>query len=748
MFKQIKLNALEDYFKLQKQRKPNSIYFCRLTEYSPSVEIFLQKYMDAVRQNGVYLKGKIANPDERQLSFYEETMGLDFSMTPAFIDQYLQKWLPRLIPIQRHELTNATYEILSEIQALGKTENMLKNAFIKFMCWFYYKFERILNCIGKNIIPKILYIGDISQYELKILRILAYVGCDILLLEYHGDLSYSKLDPQGKYSQLLAIGGSSFPADFNVQKLGQRQQPIHTEIKLEQVEKRIQTNTWISGDIYTDVQRSPNTRGTDLQFYYTVFARVLGVEDKGEYYSTLFKWKLNLEKENRTVFILEQEIPVPTPDEVLKISRKIYRDRSVLLADMQKNIMFPSNLSLQSYVKNAFYEILSPLDIPVQKLLNKSVLLLCWISRYLPKLFQNKNFLNTPIFIFYGICRNTNEADFLRLLSRLPVDVLILNTDLQKKCCLQDPLLFEKRYSESLPISNFPTEINDVQFNTVAFQAENELNSVLYADTGLYRNRQFKKADPILLHTTYEEIFILWKEDAQYRPNFETLEHSVILPTLFAKINGVAGTLDQYWKSITDLISENTIVIRQLPHLKATDTNPIKPYVTSFLKNGKLQIQNIKAHHAYQYTFLREEIQDYIFDKLQQLIDRKIIAGTMTHGIEYTILSVALNLDKQIIRLIQNFDFTKAVPKVVVISTGETICSVEDSILLAYLNALGFDIALFIPTGYQSVELHYTDSLLVEHQIGAYQYDLQIPNFKTQKHNGLSFTSKLFGKGK
>lgn len=43
------------------------------------------------------------------------------------------------------------------MQRAGKTEGMLKNAYIKFMCWLYYKFERIVNLLGENSVPKILY---------------------------------------------------------------------------------------------------------------------------------------------------------------------------------------------------------------------------------------------------------------------------------------------------------------------------------------------------------------------------------------------------------------------------------------------------------------------------------------------------------------------------------------------------------------------------------------------------------------
>lgn len=90
--------------------------------------------------------------------------------------------------------------------------------------------------------------------------------------------------------------------------------------------------------------------------------------------------------------------------------------------------------------------------------------------------------------------------------------------------------------------------------------------------------------------------------------------------------------------------------------------------------------------------FLREPIQDYLLSKLQSLIEQKIIQGTFENGTEYTIISTALNLDKDILRMVQKFDFTKKNPKLIYIITGEAILSLEDTILVAFLNLVGFDI--------------------------------------------------------
>ena len=88
----------------------------------------------------------------------------------------------------------------------GKTENMLRNAYIKFMCWLYYKFERIVNQLGENHIPKILYEGQISNYELMLISILSNAGCDVVLLQYAGDQGYLKTDPGFRSLRQFADG--------------------------------------------------------------------------------------------------------------------------------------------------------------------------------------------------------------------------------------------------------------------------------------------------------------------------------------------------------------------------------------------------------------------------------------------------------------------------------------------------------------------------------------------------------------
>lgn len=117
-----------------------------------------------------------------------------------------------------------------------------------------------------------------------------------------------------------------------------------------------------------------------------------------------------------------------------------------------------------------------------------------------------------------------------------------------------------------------------------------------------------------------------------------------------------------------------------------------------------------------------------MLDKLQLLIDRRLMKGTFEIGTEYTIVATALNLPKDIMRMIQKFDFTKKNPKLIFINTGERMVSLEDSIFAAYLHLIGFDVIFFVPTGYQSFERHFNRNIMEEHQIGDYVYDLQVPD--------------------
>ncbi|MCI8484341.1 MAG: hypothetical protein HFH41_08380 [Lachnospiraceae bacterium] len=757
MFEQKELQNLNDYFLNLENRKEPCVFFYRINGYSQEIKDFIQKYYEAARRTGVVIEGKVPNPDEKNLAYYGEIMGMEFQMSTGFISASLKKWLPRMKDQQREQVSLSIYDTLDRMRREGKNENMLRNAYIKFMCWLYYKFERIVNQLGESQIPKILYQGDISNYELKLMAILSGAGCDILLVQCHGDANYLKLDITSQISrEWKGEDLSPFPEGFSLRQLQE-------EMIKEQNRERLYggkpkfwncTNAWITGKGLEDFRTNIRMRGEDPNLFYNCFCRMNGVEDKLTYLNELFQFQLEVKNSGRKLLILENTIDKPSMEEINGIRRKNYGSQDQMLADLAgSNIKYTANQELQHLMNKSFIDVmLEESKLPgmnLNKLTNKAVYLLCWLKRYQSELFSNWKMPQIGCLIYLGGCKNENEAMFLRFLARLPIDILILNPNLNMTCCLKDSLLYEINYSNSLAVERFPRDNSEIRMGTAAFHAERELDQIMYQDSGIYRNQQYGKANALSLQTMYEEISLLWDQELKYRPNFSTIDGVVNIPVIFAKVSGVKHeSVGEYWSEIRKLVTEDTLVVKQVPYIDGRDVNPVKPHVTEFFKNGKLQKTKIKNHSCYPYGFLRQEIQDHILDKLQLLIDQKIIKGTFENGMEYTIIATVLNMKKEILRMIQKFDFTRKNPKFIYINTTEQVITLEDSILAAFLNLAGFDVVFFVPTGYQSIEQHFNRKIMEEHQIGAYMYDLQPPDFgRIPSNTRQTWRDKIFKRG-
>ena len=187
MFQQARTAQLNDYFRPLSERGGSRVFFCRIAGYGETVAAFLRRYYEAARRSGVIIDGRIPNPTPDNLSYFNEMMGSGFQMDRDFLSQRLKKWLPRMTDGQRDAVVTAMYATLDDMRRAGKNDNMLRNAYMKYMCWLYYKFERIVNVLGGETLPKILYAGDVSHYELQLLTVLSRAGADIVLLECGGD---------------------------------------------------------------------------------------------------------------------------------------------------------------------------------------------------------------------------------------------------------------------------------------------------------------------------------------------------------------------------------------------------------------------------------------------------------------------------------------------------------------------------------------------------------------------------------
>lgn len=761
MFEHKKIRSAEDYFLPLDKRHDRSVFFYRITGYNKIIDDFIKKYYYAAKKNGVVVEGGVSNPTGDNLSFFTEMMGSQFFLDKPFIERSMAKWLPRMRQQARDDMSQSLFRALSSLKNLGKNENVIKNAYIKFMCWLYYRFESIVNRLGDNDVPKLLYEGSIGRYELLLVSMLCSAGCDVVLLQYGGDDDYLSIDSRSLLSNKLALPDMTrFPEGYSLEYLRQQE-------KMQEERRRLYgdmpsvtncTNAWIEGDILEDIKKPPVTRGSDPNLFYNVFGRINGVQDKITYENELYRFYLEIKNGGRTFCVVDNSISIPTADEIAKISKRNYAAKEELLGDMTRQIVCSFDIELQRLMRKAYVDILlesaDEPDMNLNKLTGRAVYLLCWLYRYFDILFNNWHMPFVSLFIYMGGCKNDSEACFLRMLARLPCDVLILVPNLNTRCVLTDKLLFDQSNTQSLSLTAFPTENGGLSMSTAAYHAERELDEIMYTDSGMYRSHQYSKANSVTLRTMYEEIEILWNQELRFRPNFSTVDNMVNMPVLFAKVSGVKdGDAARYWQGIRSLISDDTFVITSAPYIDYNVRNSSGINTTQCFKNGRVQKAAVYGSPYYKYGMLRQETQDYILDKLQLLIDSRIISGTFADGTEYNIVAAVLDMPTEIIRLIQKFDFTKRNPKVIYINTTERPISFVDAVLMAFLNMVGFDVVFYVPTGYQTVERYYAKPVVVEHQVGEYMYDLQIPNLgvpsgTTGRPAKKSWIQKIFKKGK
>ena len=829
MLNRAELTHPEDLFLPLNQRKQGGVYFVRVDGYSVKIADWIWKVHEAAAARGVVIENQISNPDDMQLRYFSDTLGTDFRLDQAFIQTALDKWMPRMSPAKRSEFAAAMTETLAELKRAGKNDNILKNIYIKMMCWLYYRFERLAPFLGTDDAPKILFESrGLTNHEMIFLRMLSGMGADIVLLEPEGEQAYLKQDPESKWSQKHPeLEGGPFPPDFSIKALRKKKQeearqraaqrnpavpgagpgarpgqppvnrpnpmpapgrvppappagrpnpvppgnrpappsaaPPHaapirgagpsrpgvpsptlpgmTRISLEerfpQPARTCCTNAWMQKAEMEQILEAPVTRGADPKLFYNAFIRLAGARDRLTYPNELYQFYQTLLANKRRVVIVDGPIPEAQPEELNKIRRRNYRSPEELIVDLAGNLPSAANVDLQRLIQQAFVRGMkeeAKAETNLNRLTVTAVILLCWIRRYQSDIFQGWKETDVPVFIKMGGCQGRTETAYLRFLSQLPVDVLILAPNLNQPCELKSDRLLDLVYEESLPLETFPKQSGNLQMMSAAASAEQDLTSMLYGgDSGLYRNKQYVQAETITLRTTYDEIFILWDQELKYRPNFSTTDKVANIPVIFAKISGVeGGKIGPYWQKVKLLTEpQEALVFKQFPLTAGQGGNPFQALAVKSIRNERLKRDVIRNDRHYPFALIREEMQEHMLDKLQQMLDQRLIKGTFVNGTEYTVLSTVLNMKKELIRLIQGFDFTKKNPKLVVIHTGDQQATLEDAILLVYLNKIGFDVVLCVPTGFQTIERFMNDNYLVEHQIGDYLYDQVIPDFST-----------------
>ncbi len=321
--------------------------------------------------------------------------------------------------------------------------------------------------------------------------------------------------------------------------------------------------------------------------------------------------------------------------------------------------------------------------------------------------------IEMPKFMWYGDFKKSHQY-FLFYLIKLGCDIVIFQPEGNDLLAgMLDEPYFTQQYPNKSLAEPFPKEKRSRK-TTVAYRASKEIETVLNQEgSGLYKPWQLRDYTPssITLKTTYDELFILGKEIAMIRPDFDVGNGQVKIPSLFAKIQGVSKNRKEYWDRLQSLSQmEHSLLIRQLPFTIQSSSDFRYHYRNALEKDRLISPEKILQSHYWPYSFLPLGLQKGIANAVRRMCEKpglKLLAAENEEDVKIYLFTQAMFMPKMIIQLLEKFDYSQQVPKLIIYNNESTgMFSRPDAALLLLLNQFGVDIILYNPAGHNDIENH------------------------------------------
>jgi hypothetical protein len=337
-----------------------------------------------------------------------------------------------------------------------------------------------------------------------------------------------------------------------------------------------------------------------------------------------------------------------------------------------------------------------------------------------------------PRFLWYGDVKKSHQY-FLFYLMKLGCDLVIFHPEGKDVLSgfIEEPV-FIYRYPKQMPAEPFPQEKRSRK-STVAYRASKEIETILNQEgSGLYKPWQLRDYTPssLTLKTTYDELFILGKEIAMVRPDFMVANGQVKIPSIFAKVQGVSKNRKEYWDRFHSLSqSENSLLIRHLPFTFPSTNDFRFHYRNTLGRDGLLSPERMIQSHYWPYSFLPAGLQSGIANAVKRVCERPFLKPLPMESIEEVKIyqfTQAMFMPKNIIQLLERFDYSQHVPKLIIFNNESTgMLSRSDAALLILLNQFGIDIILYNPAGHNDIENFLDDSLFDIHWLDDVVFNME-----------------------
>lgn len=709
-----------------------------------SFRSFLIDQFVAVQKNGLFFREKLPAATTDEIAKAAQYTAASFDNT-ADIKKALDMWIAaENIPAD----SAAIAEVMA--QAVADCGVNKKNTYFVMLCWLMkYLVQRP---------PAVLFVGSATLRELYFLYMLHAAGVRITLVSYGLDKDFDKLPYKKKI--YLKDGKEKSPLQIDFEKIDLSKEAKLSEMRaaannVAGLVKRIDTSAVM---IFEDVIKDRRSRVIQSGGVYTedgdipiYSAALIGCEEDPVYTNMLVKFKESFAGLKKQLIFIEKPLENPNAEEVRALGSIPRTSTADMIDALAMLIDLKGDKTRTALAQKALRELLNELNTGNQTVvLNYGNKFVTWLYRCTQARKYAVQYEDIPVILYYGDI-SQSEMYFLNFMAQCGFDTVYITPDKSNLNTAVDKNLNGLMQIFQLPQSKesgtYPTKALKAKVATVAYNAERDLDTMLYGgDTGIYRSFQFPNSQSVTLKTTFEEISILWKQDAKFRTGFATSGNLVSVPNIFAKISGVEnGNLSTYWEDVRQKLTTDTLL-----NIKKNNAAP-EPAVDlaayrQFYRNGEYDLEKLKASTVNKFSYLPDRTQDMLLYKLQEtassgfikLQGDELMSSVIYHG---------MNLDKKFMQIIQRFDFTRSIPKLIYIDAVEDTFTLWECINLVFCNLIGFDILIYTPTGYKNLETYVSSDAFEEHIMNQFLYDVEVPEFKLPSEaKGGGFFGKLFGK--
>lgn len=704
---------------------------------------FLIQQFAASQKGGLFFKEKLPMATTTEISAASAYTAASFDKADD-IKKALEMWLHDAnVPCD----SAAMAEIMAKaVEECGANK---KNTYFVILCWLI----KYLGARPSNL----LFIGAPTLRELYFLLMMQAAGVKVTLVSYGLDKDFDKL----AFSDRIAVktGKETAPLQIDFSKIDLSQEAKLAEMHAEgeRVSGLVKRLSTTAAGIFEDFLKDRKNRVIANGGVYTedgeipvYCAALLGFDEDVVYTNMLVKFKESFAGLKKQLIFIEKTLSNPNADEVKALGSVTRTGTEAMIDGLAMSINLPGDRTRTALAQRALKEVLTSLDTGNQTVvLNYANKLITWLYRCTQARKYSVRYEDIPVILYYGDI-SQSEVYFLNFMSRCGFDVIYISPNLSNAELTASKNLDARMQIFKLPQSResgtYPTKAAKMKVATVAYSAERELDTKLYGgDTGIYRNFQFPNSQSVTLKTTFEEIDILWKEEARFRQGFSTAGNLVSVPNVFAKISGVEdGNLDKYWEDVRKKLTPETILVEKKPN--GNEQTPDLSAYRQFYRNGEIDAEKLKNSTMNKYGFLPDRIQDMLFYKLQEACSSGFLK-LQGDDLMCAVIHYGMSFNKEMLQIIQRFDFTRKIPKLIYIDAVEDTFTLQECIQIVLCNLIGFDVLIYTPSGYKNLETFVKNDAFEEHIMNKFLYNVEVPKFKipSEEKNG-GFFGKLFGK--